>query len=90
MAQFVLDPDSVLDFAFDWSARLESGETITAATVTADAGVTVRPNPTINGGLVTYWLSGGVLDTTPGVTCHITTSAGRQDDKTVYVDIRER
>jgi hypothetical protein len=90
--RFVLDPNAVLDFAFDWTEWLADGETITAFTVTAATGVTVQSS-TRTGGVVTAWLSGGVLPATPRlypVTCHITTNEGRQDDRTIRVDVRNR
>lgn len=71
-------PGEVEDFAVDFSAALEDGESIASKTVTAD-GVTVDRS-SIDGALVTLWLSGGsegtvakvvvaiVTDTTPART----------------------
>lgn len=85
----VQDPQAVKQYTMDWSDWLGDGETITAATVTAEAGITVDTsnNDTTS---VTFKLSAGVLGSRPKVTCHITTSAGQQDDRTLTVYVRNR
>lgn len=85
---FLLDPDAVLDFAISWVDWLAAGETITAFTCTPSSGVQVN-SATQAGGIVTVWLSHGVPGTAT-VTCHITTSAGRQDDRTLSLRIIDR
>lgn len=87
--RYVMDPQAVLDFAFDWSGWLAGAETIIAQTVVATAGLTVA-TVTQSTGVVTAWLSAGTVDTTVTVTCHITTSAGRQDDRSIYVTVLNR
>ena len=90
------DPQAVLDYAFDWSGWLAAAETISTATVTASGtGLVVGtgptpPAPAIVAGVVTYWLSGGTVGTTYDVTCHITTSQGRTDDRTDQIEVRQR
>lgn len=83
------DPDAVLDYTFDWSGWLASGETITTATVTAADGITLDSDDEA-GGVVTVWLSGGTANTRYAVACLITTDQGRTDERTRYVDVRER
>lgn len=91
---FSLDPDAVLDFAFDWMTQgwLAESETITEQTVVAaafpDGDLTVS-DISQAGGVVTWWASDGVLGTV-AVTCHITTSEGRQDDRTMTIKVLER
>lgn len=85
------DPDSTVDYTFDWTDWL-GGDTITAATVTPDAtsGVTVVGTPTWTGGkAVTCWLTGGILGATARVVCHIGTAAGRTEDQTLVLAIRQ-
>lgn len=98
---FLKDPDAVLDYRWDWapltngrsgakSDWLQAGETIDAATVTAETGLTVE-NSTINAGTaVTAWLSGGVAGNTYTVRCRITTNANRIDDRSVEIMVVER
>lgn len=89
MAQYLLAPAAVLDFAEDWSPWLAAGETITAHTATATPGATVDSSSE-SAGKVTFWLSGGVRDATVHVAVHITTSAGRQDTRTATILVRDR
>ena len=90
MPTFLRDPDSVLDFAFDWATSwLDAGETITDVTITADPGITVDSHSEASG-VVTVWLSGGTAGTNYSVACQIVTSAGRTDERTVTIRVRER
>ena len=102
----IKDPDAVLDYKVDFapltngrlcaeSDWLQTGETITDHTVTADAGITVDSSSiTDSGTSVTVWLSGGTLgvDTTTvyDLVVHVTTSGSRQDDRTFRVEMANR
>lgn len=98
--KFTKDPQAVLDYATDWAGLtngsgltnwLESGETITAATVTADAGLTVNSyGITASGTKVVAWLAGGTLGEVYKVVFHITTSNERQDDRTILIEVVQR
>lgn len=82
------DPDAVLDYRWDWSSWLEEDETITSYSVEVD-GITL--DSSLNDGkAVTAWLSEGTAGTKAEVTCRITTSQGRTDDRTMYLSIDER
>lgn len=90
MTLFTQDPDAELDYGFDWTDWLAAGETIVDYDVTATAGIAIGPTPTAeDDGIVTVWLSDGTAGATVQVTCHITTSSGRQDDKTFDVLVVE-
>ena len=86
---FVKSPSAVLDYLIDWTPDLATGETVTAHTITADTGITVTSH-TATTTAVTVWLSGGTDGVTYKVTCHVTTSAGRQDDRTITILCRQR
>ena len=86
---FQKDPDATLDYAFDWAAWLDEGETITNHTVTVPAGITLDSNAEASG-VVTAWLSGGTAGDSYEVACQITTSAGRTDERTMQIRVRER
>lgn len=88
-ASFLKDPNATLDWSFDWSRWLADAETITAQTVTADPGLTVN-STSQSAGVVTTWLSGGTAGDDYRVTCQITTSDGRIDDRTITIRVRER
>lgn len=93
--QFLHDPDARLDYRFDWRALtngygtsnwLATGETIVDTTVTADAGLTVDSSSVVSDDTaVVVWLSGGAVGGRYYVTCHIVTSAGREDDRTITI-----
>ena len=83
------DPSAVLDYAFDWTEWLATGETITDHTITADTGITVDSS-TEDDGIVTVWLSGGTAGINYKVACLITTSAGRTDERTIWIKAVER
>ena len=77
----VKDPTAVLDYAFDYSAWLATNETISTATITVPTGIALAQGASINGGIVTFWLSGGVALNSYTISCEITTSQGRTDSR---------
>lgn len=83
------DPAAVLDYAVDWGRWLDEGETITDHTVTATPGIVVDTTGEADG-KVTAWLSGGTAGNTYTVSYAITTSAGRQDERSITVLLRDR
>jgi len=91
------DPSAVLDYAFDWTGWLAAGETIAVdsetgeklITITADTGITVDSS-TESDGKVTVWLSGGTAGINYKVACLITTSAGRTDERTLWIRVVDR
>lgn len=90
MAIYVLDPAAADDFGQDWATKwLEQGETIASFTVTSPDGLTVS-NATESGGTVTYRVSGGTLNSDQHVNVHVTSSSGREDDRTDTFMIRDR
>jgi hypothetical protein len=84
------DPSAVLRHAMDWTAWLDPGETITAQTAVASpAGLTVDQVGQL-AGVVSWRVSGGVLDKNYTVTVTVTTSAGRSDQRSVLYRVRDR
>ena len=83
------DPSAVLDYAFDWTEWLATGETIANYTITPDTGITVDSS-TEDDGKVTVWLSGGTAGINYKVACLITTSAGRTDERTIWIKVVDR
>ena len=86
---FYKDPDAELDWEFDWSSWLATGETISSSTVTVQTGLTAGTKSATTTA-VTQWLSGGTADTTYTVACKIVTSAGRTDERTIYIHVTSR
>lgn len=89
MIYFTKDPDAKLDYAVDWSAWLEDGDTITASTWIVPEGLTAS-GQTVEGEKTVVWLAGGTAGQSYKVTNRVTTSAGRIDDRTLQVTVRER
>ncbi len=91
MKRFIKDPDSVLDYVFDWSAWLtiEDNDTISAHPIDADTGITVDSSSTTTTA-TTVWLSGGTAGTSYVVRCEIVTSGGRTIERSAVIDVRER
>lgn len=81
--QFDKDPNAILDYENDWSAWLD-GDTITASTWTAPTGITATTSSNTTT-TATVWLSGGTIGETYKVVNHITTTAGRQDDRSLVI-----
>lgn len=85
------DPQAKLDYAVDWSAWLQSGETISDSTWTVPPGLTeATPGPSESGGVATIWLTGGTVGQNYMVTNHIKTSMGREDDRSLFLRVTER
>ena len=83
------DPSAVLDYVFDWTEWLATGETIANHTITADTGITADSS-TEDAGKVTVWLSGGTAGINYKVACKIATSAGRTDERTIWIKVTDR
>ena len=83
------DPAAVLDYAVDWGRWLDEGETIASHTVTVPTGLTLDSSNEADG-KVTAWLSGGTANESYTVSYAITTSAGRQDERSIAVLVRDR
>ncbi|MBW1730014.1 MAG: hypothetical protein JRH08_00785 [Deltaproteobacteria bacterium] len=87
--QFLKDPDAVLDYAFDWSSWLQSGETVSSYVITVDTGLTKESDGEADG-VVTVWLSGGTAGSEYTVSCKITTSMSRTDERSMTIKVMER
>ena len=91
------DPQAKLDYGWNWAGNpddgrapwLAEGETISSATVTVPAGLT-KESQSIADGVVTVWLSGGTDGASYMVTCHIVTNQGREDDRSLRIDVADR
>jgi hypothetical protein len=84
------DPDEVLDYEIDWSARL-NGDTIASSTFTLPPGATLVADDATNTTTSTkIWLSGGTEGQTYFVMNEVVTSAGRTMDQTVKIKIKTK
>jgi hypothetical protein len=83
-SRFIKDTEAVLDYVYDWSSWLATGETISSYTITTPTGITKASDSQATG-KVTIWLSGGTAGTEYSVECKIVTSAGRTDERTMLI-----
>ena len=88
MKSFAKDPDATLDYTIDWSLYLGT-DTIVTAVWTVPLGLTkVAESKTTTA--TTVWLSGGTAAAEYQVACRITTAAGRIDDRTIAIVMRQK
>lgn len=85
---FFKDPDAVLDYELDWTPWLGL-DTIVISTWTVPTGIT-KDSDTNTPTSATIWLSGGTVGTKYDLTNHITTAAGREDDRTITISIKQK
>lgn len=86
---FVKDPDSTLDYTWDWSGWLPNGDTIAASVFLVSNGLNVVTS-TFTTTNCTVWLSGGTSGQPYTVTNRVTTVQGRIDDRTITIRVEER
>ncbi len=85
----VKDPNAVKDYGLNWSQWLGT-DTIATSTWVVPAGLT-QPIPATNTTTVTtVWLGGGTAGETYQVTNRITTAAGRVEDQTLTIMVRDK
>lgn len=85
---FIKDPDATLDYTVDWTSWI-GADTIATVTWTVASGITnsATSNTTLT---ATIWLSGGTVGQTYAIACKITTTAGRIDERTFTVTVKQR
>lgn len=83
------DPDSILDYPMDWADWLQDGETITNSEWLVTDGITVD-NSYNTAEATVVWLSTCIAGQTYMITNRITTSAGRQEDRSFRVKVSNR
>lgn len=86
---FTKDPHATLDFGFDWSEWLDTGESIVSYVLTAGSGLSVVSSGSTSASVIA-WLSSGSAGSRYPVACQITTSASRIDERTIKIDVKDR
>jgi len=80
------DPDAKVDYKFDWTQWLESGDAIATSSFVASTGITLSSESKTDTSAV-VWVAGGTVGKTYTVTNRITTTAGRINDLTMSLII---
>jgi hypothetical protein len=88
---FEHDPDAILDYSIDWNKWLTIGDTLASATWYLPDGV-ASTSDYISGTKAVVFVE--VTADPPArkynLTCHITTAAGREDDRTIQLVVADR
>lgn len=90
---FAKDPDEVLDYLLDWSARLMPGDTITTSQwimPTPTTGDIVKNSDAKTASTTTIWLSAGTDGKNYSIVNRVVTAGGRTMDQTCVVKIKGR
>jgi hypothetical protein len=82
------DPNDVLDYEVNWSQWLPTGDTIATSEWFVPDGITQDSESNTNT-TTTIWLSGGTAGQSYALTNRITTTQGRQRDRTITIRVRE-
>lgn len=85
---YAKDPDSTVDYPFNWKAELGSDTIFTSQFLLPDGMTLVSESNTTN--TATPFVSGGSVGQVYRITNRIVTIGGRTYDKTIYVLIQER
>jgi hypothetical protein len=85
---FTKDPNATLDYSVDWTNWLDT-DTIASVVWVVPAGIT-QSSVSNTTKVATIWLSGGTTGKFYNITCRITTTGGRIDDRTITITVRER
>lgn len=93
MAQTTLwtkDPQAVLDWIWDWTDWMDTGEQIATSTFTVTPpGITIDSDENSLYS-ATVWLSGGTEGQVYSVTNTITTNQGRTDERSITIRVTNR
>lgn len=86
------DPDDILDYVVDWTARLAVEDIIVESAFTVVSGDIAVDSYSIDEAQkkTTVWLSGGTEGETAVVLNRIVTAGGRQMDQTCGLKIKSR
>lgn len=91
LGTFTQQPHEVLDYDFDYSEWISTGDTIIAAVATADAGLTLGStiiDPTTDK-IIKQWISGGTSGNVYKVQITATTAGGRVKEIEFKIKVRE-
>lgn len=90
MTAYKKDPSATLDYEFDWSAWLLGVSDTIASVVWVTTGTLVKVSSSFTSLTATAFISGGTLGENETLTCRITTTGGRIDDRSVTLKIVSR
>ena len=83
------DPYAVLDYSLDWTNWMPTGDTISAISITADAGITIDSTTNTNY-IATAYISGGTAGNIYNIEYKITTTNGLKDSRNFRIKVVAR
>lgn len=85
-------PQAKLDFGWNWAGWLYAGDTIVSSewTITGPDTALMKSAPWSDTRETGVWLTGGILGGKYQVTNHIVTAQGREDDRTLRIEVVQR
>ena len=87
----VHDPDAILNYAFDWSAWLADGATISTSTWDGPDGLTLTASVDGTNTIVKVQVTdSSLLGSKVDLVNHVTSSDGQEDDRTLRLYISQR
>lgn len=91
MADFIKDPSAILDYGFDWSDWLQTGETIVTSTWSNPDSITVVTSSNLPESTVIF-VSGGTAGKFYRLTNRIVTSnsPARTDERTLLIEVQDK
>lgn len=94
LRKFEKDPDANLDFGEDWSAFLDDDTIVSAEWIlpvdAEDTTIIEKTDEDFTDTRTVVWLKAGTLGKKYLITCRITTAAGRIDDRTIQISIKQK
>lgn len=95
VAVFIKDPQAIIDYSIDWSDWLAAGDSLMTGSP-ADGSQWIVPSDLTNeqdsndSDSTTIWLSGGINGQNYTVTNRVTSTAGRMEDRSIQIMVRNR
>jgi hypothetical protein len=87
---FIKDPNAKLDYGVDWISKGYLGtDIIVTGTWSVPTGIT-KVSESYTSGTCTIWLLGGTVGKSYDLINSITTAAGRLDDRTITILVRQK
>ena len=89
VANFVKDPQAVLDYYLDWTDWVVPGDSIVTSTWVMLGGTVTLSQDAILGTFTTVWAAGGTAGEIVELLNHIVTAEGREDERTIELILRD-
>jgi len=90
MTTYIKDPQEVLDYGFDWSDWLETGDTVDTSDWTIKPSGLTEVSDSKTDTTTMIWVSGGTVGSKHKVTNRVLTADNRTVERSFYVKIQSK